>query len=283
MIQRPLALVTGSASGFGRLIALELAKAGYMVLATMRNVERADALVESAKENGYLEQIEILNLDVTDQSSILQAADRVLELGRLDLLVNNAGFAMSGFVEEASTDEYRNQFETNFFGLVAVTQQLIPIMREQRKGKIINISSISGLIGFPGLSPYVASKHAVEGLSESLRIELQPFNIDVCVIEPGSYQTNIWISGRVDAEQSSQKDSPYTFIREKLESYINKGMPHYGDPAEVAYLVVRIAQAKKTRLRYKVGKGTQLTYIMKKLLPWRLWEKLILNQIKLRK
>ncbi len=279
MINRPIALVTGSASGFGRLIVLELARAGYYVFATMRNIEKTDDLLTSVKEYGYGDLIEILPLDVTDRQSIAQAVARVREVGRLDLLVNNAGFAMSGFIEEVTIEELYKQFDTNFFGVIAVTQQLLPIMREQRSGKIINMSSISGLVGFPGLSPYVTSKHALEGLSESLRIELKPFNIDVSVIEPGSYQTNIWTTGRVDAEQSIRPDSPYSFIRKKLEAYINKGMPHYRDPIEVARLVVWIAQAKKTSLRYTVGKGTKLTYIIKKLLPWHIWEKLLLKQI----
>lgn len=282
MIQLPIALVTGSASGFGRLIALELARVGYYVLASMRNIEKADDLLSSAEEYGVQDNIEVISLNVTDKRSIQQAVARAKELGRIDLLVNNAGFAMSGFVEEVSIEEYQKQFETNFFGVIAVTQQFLPIMRRQRSGKIINMSSISGLIGFPGLSPYVASKHALEGLSEALRIELKPYHIDVCLIEPGSYQTNIWTTGRVDANQSNRKDSPYYDLRERLESYINHGMPHYGNPAEVAQLVVRIAKENKPRLRYKVGKGTQLTYIVKKLLPWRLWEKLLLKQLKIK-
>lgn len=282
MIEHPVALVTGSASGFGRLTAIHLAHAGYYVLATMRNVEKSEALLSQAKEMDLQDRIEILLLDVTDQQSIQQAVERVQELERLDVLVNNAGFAMNGFVEEVALEEYKRQFETNIFGVIAITQQFLPIMRRQRSGKIINMSSISGLIGFPGLSPYVASKHALEGLSEALRIELKPYHIDVCLIEPGSYQTNIWTTGRVDANQSNRKDSPYYDLRERLESYINHGMPHYGNPAEVAQLVVRIAKENKPRLRYKVGKGTQLTYIVKKLLPWRLWEKLLLKQLKIK-
>lgn len=276
---RRVALITGSNSGFGRLTTLELARARYYIIATVRSMERAADLLAEAKQCGFIEQIEIVELDVTQPETIAQAVERVRAIGRLDILVNNAGFAMSGFVEEVSVDEYKKQFDTNFFGLIAVTQQLLPLMREQKSGKIINISSISGLIGFPGLSPYVASKHAVEGLTESLRIELKPFNIDVALVEPGSYQTNIWTTGRVDAKRSSHSDSPYSFQREKLESYVTKEMPHYGDPTDVAKLIVHIAESKKSKLRYKAGKGTKATYIIKKLLPWRVWEQLILKQL----
>ncbi len=272
-------LITGANGGFGRLTALEFARAGYYVIAGVRSVDKGFGLLAEAKKLGLSDHLEIATLDVTDPTTISQTVDRVRAIDRLDVLVNNAGFAMSGFVEEVSVEEYKKQFDTNFFGLIHLTQQLIPIMREQGSGKIINLSSISGVIGFPGLSPYVASKHAVEGLTESLRIELKPFNIDVALVEPGSYQTNIWTTGRVDAERSMQVDSPYVQQQERLEAYVAKGMPHYGDPHEVAKLIVHIAQSKKTKLRYKIGKGTKATYFIKKLLPWRLWEQLLIKQI----
>ena len=126
------------------------------------------------------------------------------DFGKVDVLINNAGYAGAGFVEEVSMEEYRKQFETNVFGVLAVTKAFLPLMRKQGQGCIINISSISGKVAFPGLSPYIASKHAIEGWSESLRLEMQPFGVKVVLIEPGSYKTNIWSTGKQVAVESLQ-------------------------------------------------------------------------------
>jgi NAD(P)-dependent dehydrogenase (short-subunit alcohol dehydrogenase family) len=153
-------------------------------------------------------------------------------------------------------------------------------MRKQHKGRIINISSISGRIGFPGLSPYITSKHALEGFSESLRLEMKPYGIDVVLVEPGSYQTNIWSSGKQITEKSLKMDSPYYETMKKLELHIEKGANKFGDPAEVARLIANIAQKKQTTLRYMVGKGVKIAVILKFILPWKYWERLFLKQLK---
>ncbi|WP_345290140.1 SDR family NAD(P)-dependent oxidoreductase, partial [Streptomyces gulbargensis] len=168
--------------------------------------------------------------------------------GRIDVLVNNAGYAGAGFSEEVSVEEYKAQFETNVFGVMAVTQAILPLMRRQMSGKIINVSSISGRVGFPGLSPYIASKHALEGYSESLRLELKPFGVDVVLIEPGSYQTNIWTTGKKVAEKSLEKDSPYYETMKKMEHYLERSSGNYGDPQEVAKLIVKLAKQDKVGL-----------------------------------
>jgi NAD(P)-dependent dehydrogenase (short-subunit alcohol dehydrogenase family) len=193
------------------------------------------------------------------------------------VLVNNAGFALGGFCEELSVEEYRLQFETNVFGVISVTQAVLPVMRKNRTGRIINMSSISGKFGFPGLSPYTASKHALEGFSESLRLEVKPFGIDVVLVEPGSYQTNIWSS--ID-NTSIRSDSPYYFYMERLLSEIESGKAGHGNPLDVAQLVVEIASQKKTpKLRYPIGKGVMMSLVIKALLPWKLIENVIVKNL----
>lgn len=279
-MEEKIAVVTGTSSGFGLLTALELAKEGYHVLATMRDCSKSANLVKYAEEYGVLENIQLVELDVSSTNSISHFKRYIKKVDRIDVLVNNAGFARGGFVEEIPVNEYREQFETNVFGLIAVTQTVLPLMRKQGIGKVINISSISGRMGFPGLSPYVASKHALEGWSESLRFEMKPFGIDVILIEPGSYQTNIWSSGKQVTEKSLMHESPYYEAMEKIEGYLEKGTNNYGDPTEVAKLIAKLIKKKHTKLRYMVGKGVKLSVLLKLCIPWNLWEKVFSKQLK---
>jgi NAD(P)-dependent dehydrogenase (short-subunit alcohol dehydrogenase family) len=274
-----VALVTGSSSGFGLLITIELAKAGFYVYGTMRNLERKQSLIELARKEKVLDRIEILLLDVTQPASIKQAIAYVKEnSGRIDVLVNNAGYAQAGFVEEMSEEEWKKQFDTNFFGVLSVTREVIPLMREAGDGRIINMSSISGLMGFPALTPYVSSKFALEGFSESLRYELKPFGIHVILIEPGSYQTNIWTRGkRISRNMDREKDSPYQSLLEKIENYIKASEKKFGDPLEVAKKVVQVATKPRPGFRYPIGKGIHLLLLFKLLFPWRLREKIVLT------
>lgn len=275
-----IAIVTGASSGFGLLTCLELAKNGFYVVATMRNLEKKERLIEQAKKLGLWEQVEIFPLDVTEERSIAAFRIKVEKLGSVDVVVNNAGFAGAGFSEEIPVHEYREQFETNVFGAIAVTGVCLPFMRRQRRGRIINISSISGRVGFPGLSPYVASKHALEGWSESLRLEVKPFGIDVVLVEPGSFQTSIWSTGKFITKKSLEEDSPYSSIMEKLSKHLEKGEQSYEDPLKVARLITAIALKSNTKLRYTVGKGVKLTLLLKSLLPWRLWEHLVMKKLR---
>lgn len=274
---RKIAIVTGTSSGFGMLCAVELAKAGFEVISTVRSLDKAENLLRLAEEQGVSDFIQLQTLDVTSEESVRFFADYLSKFSRLDVLVNNAGFALGGFCEELSVDEYRLQFETNVFGVIAVTQAVLPIMRKNRTGRIINMSSISGKFGFPGLSPYTASKHALEGLSESLRLELKPLGIDVVLIEPGSYQTNIWSS--ID-HTTVNRDSSYYFYMEKLLDEIESVKAGHGDPLDVARLVAQIAAQRKTpKLRYPIGKGIKMSLFMKSILPWRLLEKAVLKKL----
>lgn len=272
------AIVTGSSSGFGKLIAIELAKSGFNVLATMRDQSKAESLLQLAADGNVMDRIQVVALDVTSEGSIAEFGEYVQELNSVDVLVNNAGFAQGGFCEEISIEAYRQQFETNFFGVIAVTKEVLPSMRAQGSGKIINMSSISGKFGFPGLSAYVSSKHALEGFSESLRLELKPFGIDVVLVEPGSYKTNIW-SG-VETIQL-QKQSPYDNYKAAIINELKSGEPKYGDPQDVAKLVVRIARDVdgRSELRYPIGKGVAKTIFLKKLLPWKTIEKIVMKKL----
>lgn len=275
-----IAIITGSSSGFGLLTSLEFAKKGYLVIATMRNVKKQTKLLEQAALLHVERNIKVQQLDVTSQKSIENFTSFLNNLRRIDILINNAGYANGGFVEEIPLEEYRKQFETNVFGAIAVTQAVLPMMRKQKHGKIINVSSISGKIGFPGLSPYVASKYALEGWSESLRLEVKPFGIDVSLIEPGSYNTNIWEIGQKLAETSSESQSPYKDYMKKIEQHIQNGNESFGDPQDVAEKIVSIAQSQHPTLRYPIGKGVKLMMLIKNILPWKWWEFLVLRRFK---
>ena len=273
------ALVTGASSGFGMLASVALAKSGFQVIATMRDPNRRALLLQEAEQAGAAGKIDIRKLDVTRHEQIAETVAQVIETyGRIDVLINNAGHAVGGFVEEVPLAEWYSQMETNFFGLVALTKAVLPHMRERRKGIIMNISSVSGLIGFPGYGPYAASKFAVEGFSEALRLEMLPFGVHVALVEPGAFKTNIWEKGiaRLDFHPSS----PYRDMLEAVLACSRKAAETAADPAEVAETIVRIAQAEHPPFRRMAGKGVRLAVFMKQLLPWRWLERAILRQLR---
>ncbi len=275
----PGALVTGSSSGFGLLTCIELAQKGFRVFASMRDLSRSDRLDETAAQAGVT--VEKLHLDVTDPASITAALDEIHRSGgQIEVLVNNAGFGMGGAFEDLQMDELREQFETNFFGLAAVTRAVLPQMRQRRRGRIINVSSISGRIGFPGLSAYCASKFAVEGLSETLRLELQPFGIKVVLIEPGSYRTDIFERNRRMARDAHDPASPYYSFTRGMEAYVDKKVARStADPAEVARAIARAATEPDPPLRCLVGRDARLQSLLRAVIPARWFEALILKQL----
>jgi NAD(P)-dependent dehydrogenase (short-subunit alcohol dehydrogenase family) len=277
---KKIAIVTGASSGFGLLTSLELAKNGFHVIATMRNIDKKQTLLLKANALNLTTSIQVEQLDVTDQHSLHAFQSFLTTIDRVDVLVNNAGYASGGCCEEIRIEEYRQQFETNVFGAISVTQLVLPFMRKQNTGKIINISSISGKVGFPGLSPYVSSKYALEGWSESLRLEVKPFGIDVVLVEPGSYDTNIWEKGQELIAGNDYKQSPYRTHIEKIQTHINSGKDSLGNPIDIAKKIASIAIANKTTLRYPIGKGVKFAVLMKSLLPWRWWEYIVLRQFK---
>lgn len=277
-----IAIVTGASSGFGLLTSVELARAGFRVVASMRDLARREKLAQSATAAGIAEKINVRQLDVTKFDTIASFVDSIIrDYGRIDVLVNNAGFAVAGFAEDIKLEELRLQFDTNFFGAVAMTKAVLPIMRQQRSGHIIQISSISGLQGAVTVSSYSASKHALEGWSESLRLELNPLGIKVVLIEPGAFATDIWTRGARMGEQATKPSSPNFQRSLKMRSTIEK-IPK-ADPIAVARMIVKVAQDPNPKLRYLAGRDAKIQLAMKRLLPWKTWEKMIANFLKIDK
>jgi len=275
-----IALLTGASSGFGLLTSIELAKAGFRVVATMRDLGRRERLDRAVSEAGVLTKVEVRALDVTKFDSIPGFVDGVVHnYGRLDVLVNNAGFAVAGFAEDIQLHELRMQFETNFFGAVAMTKAVLPIMRQQHLGHIIQVSSISGLHGSATVSSYSASKHALEGWSESLRMELNSLGIKVVLVEPGAFQTDIWTRGAVMGEEATKETSPNIQRSKRMRDRIQK-IPK-ADPIAVARAIVAIAQDPNPKLRYLVGRDAKIQLALKRVLPWKWHEKLVANFLKI--
>ena len=275
-----IALITGSSSGFGLLTSIEMAKAGFRVVATMRDLGRRERLDQAAAAAGVAERIDVRALDVTrfeGLESFVQALVR--DHGRLDVLVNNAGFAVAGFAEDIQLEELRLQFETNFFGAVALTKAVLPTMRQQRSGHIIQMSSIVGLHGSVTVSSYSASKHALEGWSESLRMEVNALGIKVVLVEPGAFQTDIWTRGVVMGKQATKDSSPNFQRSLRVRERIGK-IPK-ADPIVVAQKLVEIAKDPNPKLRYLIGRDAKIQLTMKRVLPWKWHEKVIANFLKI--
>jgi NAD(P)-dependent dehydrogenase (short-subunit alcohol dehydrogenase family) len=274
-------LLTGASSGFGLLSSITLAKRGWRVIATMRDLARRDKLESAAKEAGVLEQIEIQALDVTNsaQIEVLSAAIGARPVP-LNAIVNNAGFAMAGFAENVSDAELRKQFDTNFFGAAQVTRAFLPQLKKQKFGHIVMVSSVSGRIGYPGVGSYAASKFALEGWSESLRFEMKPFGVRVVLLEPGAFETDIWTRNALVSEETltlgadphSEEGSRIVRWRKKLNS--RKARP---DPQLVADFLAGILANPAPRLRYSFGTDAWAALIMRTILPWSWFEGMIVK------
>jgi len=273
-----IALITGSSSGFGLLTSLELAKAGFRVVATMRDLGRRGALDQAAVAAGV--KLEIRQLDVTNFDAIPGFVDRVVgDFGRLDVLVNNAGFPVAGFAEDIRLEELRLQFETNFFGAVAMTKAVLPVMRRQGSGHIIQVSSITGLNGAVAASSYAASKFALEGWSESLRLEMNALGVKVVLVEPGAFATDIWERGVKLGQKALDGTSVNRERGQRMRERV-KALPKR-DPIEVARLIAAIAQDPDPKLRYLVGRDARIQLAMKRILPWKWHEKAVANFLKI--
>jgi NAD(P)-dependent dehydrogenase (short-subunit alcohol dehydrogenase family) len=257
-----VALVTGSSSGIGFETSLALARNGYHTFATMRNLGKDEKIKQIIEKEDL--SIEILELDVDSEESVNRAIKTVSEKkGRIDVLVNNAGYGMWGTVEDVSIDEFKEQFETNFFSIIRLIQKVAPIMRKQNSGNIVNISSVAGRIGFPVSPAYISSKFALEGLSESLRFELMPFGINVIIIEPGVIKTNFFDSMKMS--EKSQQDSTYKEITDKVISGV-KMMAEMGThPKEVANVVIKTLGEEKPLPRYVIGNDAMMFLEAKKM------------------
>ena len=238
-------LVTGASSGFGLLVANELHKNGYNVIGTSRNPEK------------YVSNLpfKMIALDLDSEQSINTFSERVFkEIGRLDILINNAGFLVSGIAEETPIELGRQQLETNFWGTIKVTNAVLPHFRKQKFGKIITVGSIVGLVSFPNAAYYAASKHALEGYFKALRYELNEFNISVAMIEPSTFKTSIMDN----SSSQSMKIEDYNTLRSNIEKFTNELVKSAEDPALVAGKVLKVVETDKPKFRNIVGKGTSV-------------------------
>ncbi len=272
-----IVLITGSSSGIGLATSLYLARRGYTVWATMRNLERASELRAIAQSERL--PIEIAPLDVRDEASVRSAVEKIInQSGRIDVLINNAGYGLRGAVEEVSLDEWQEQFETNFFGAIRVTQAVLPQMRAQRSGAIVNISSVLGRMAIPFSGPYTASKFALEGLTETLRYELAPFNIKVILIEPGFIATRFQENAQI-AQAAQREESPYSLLKKASGRRVQRNIYRAAPPERVAETIYRALIHPKPKLRYPVGRDARLVLPLRRFLPEGLFELVLKRQL----
>ena len=267
-----VALVTGGSSGIGEQTALLLRDAGFTTYAVARRVDRMETLAAGG--------VTTFAMDVTDDASMVAGIERIIaEQGRLDVLVNNAGYGSYGSVEDVPLDEARRQFEVNVFGLARLTQLVTPHMRAQGTGRIINVSSIGGKFYEPLGAWYHATKFAVEGLSDSLRVELAPYGIRVVIIEPGPIRTE-WNTISRESLVEVSRGTAYEHQAEKVRSRMEKAdqpMTSSG-PEVVAKKIVKAATTRRPAIRYPVGKGAGSLVLARRLLPDRAFDVLINTQ-----
>jgi NAD(P)-dependent dehydrogenase (short-subunit alcohol dehydrogenase family) len=263
-----IVLISGCSSGFGLLTSARLASRGYTVIATMRNLNKRQALLDEAQKRGG--EVEILPMDVTNKLSVQSVVEHIeKKYGRIDVLVNNAGYGLGGFFEDITDEEFRAVMETNFFGAQNVTRAVLPIMRKQRSGKIINISSIAGQSASPAFSAYNCSKWALEAFSESLRYEMELFGIQVLVVEPGTYKTDIFYDNARYARNFDNILSPYyarsQHFRKLVMNYVEKCKK---PPEKVAALIEKLIETKNPPFRNRPDIETKILLFFRKTLPF---------------
>jgi NAD(P)-dependent dehydrogenase (short-subunit alcohol dehydrogenase family) len=273
-----VAVVTGSSSGIGLATSLALARNGYLTYATMRNLAKRNSF-ESIADKQHL-PIRVVQLDVTDENSIKSAIESILsEAGRIDLLVNNAGYVLTGAFEDIGINEIKALYETNVFGVIRVTQAVLPIMRKQGSGRIINISSGAGRIGYPGGSAYVSSKFALEGLSESMAYEIEQFGIRTVLVEPGFVRTKIGENMAI-SKKTQDPNSPYSQMMQMMSSNQERMLENGSDADLVASVVAEAATSKEPNLRYLAGKDVQQMMAAKKSMSDEEFQKMIKKGVK---
>jgi NAD(P)-dependent dehydrogenase (short-subunit alcohol dehydrogenase family) len=250
----PVVLVTGASSGIGHAVASVFAAKGFEVFGTSRNPRNTEPIPG----------VVLVQLDVTDPESVAAAVSTVVQrAGRIDILVNNAGFGVLGAAEESSTAQAQQLFDTNFFGLVRMTREVLPYLRAQRSGRIINIGSVLGFLPAPYGALYAASKHAVEGYSESLDHETREFGVRVSVVEPGYTNTSFEASA-TDADSPIESYAP---VREHVKNILAKSVRAGDDPAVVAQVVLNAATSRTPKLRYPAGPLARRLALLKKVAP----------------
>lgn len=283
MKAQSVALVTGSSSGIGFETSLLLARNGYHTYASMRNLGKSKTITEIA--NGEKLPLPVIQLDVDDDKSVKDAIYRIEnEQGRIDVVVNNAGYLLIGPLEELSIREFKEQFETNFFGAIRVIKEVLPIMRRQRAGIIVNISSLAGRVGLPLNSPYVSSKFALEGLSESMAYEIEQFGIKLVLIELGYIKTNVANSFKtgknvVVTAANNKNNSPYAEFTQNRIAALGPSVEAGLDPIEVAKVILKAATSENPDLRYLIGEGAVKLMNMRKSTSDESFRKLIMKSI----
>ncbi len=262
-------LITGGSSGIGKSIGEFLHQKGFVVYGTSRNPEKITNSI-----------FPLVALDVRDKQSIVNCVAEVIQKsGRLDIVINNAGVGITGPIEEIPTEEIRNNFETNLFGPIEVMKAVLPQMREQKSGLIINITSIAGYMGLPYRGIYSASKGALELITEALRMEVKSFGIQITNVAPGDFATNI-ASGRYHAPvvKGSAYEVPYGNTLKEMDSHVDSG----SNPNEMAEAIFAIIQTKNPKVHYKVGAFMQkFSIVLKRILPDTMYEKMLMNHYKL--
>ncbi|WP_264549955.1 SDR family oxidoreductase [Flavobacterium sp. N2820] len=262
-------LITGGSSGIGKSIGAYLHQKGFVVYGTSRNPEKITNSI-----------FPLVALDVRDKQSIVNCVAEVIhKSGRLDIVINNAGVGITGPIEEIPTEEIRNNFETNLFGPIEVMKAVLPQMREQKSGLIINITSIAGYMGLPYRGIYSASKGALELITEALRMEVKSFGIQITNVAPGDFATNI-AAGRYHAPvvKGSAYEVPYGNTLKEMDSHVDSG----SNPNEMAEAIFAIIQTDKPKVHYKVGAFMQkFSIVLKRILPDTVYEKMLMNHYKL--
>jgi NAD(P)-dependent dehydrogenase (short-subunit alcohol dehydrogenase family) len=254
-----VAVVTGSSTGIGFETSLLLARSGFQTYATMRDLKKSKNITEIANIENL--SLTVIQLDVNDDRSVKDAISQIVaEDKRIDVLVNNAGYGLFSPIEDVTLGQVKEQFETNFFGVVRVTREVLPIMRNQRKGTIVNVSSVAGRVGTPVLSAYAATKFALEGLSESMRYELKEWGINIVIIEPGAIKTKVFENLKT-GDIRSRSESPYADLIEGASKGFGKMMDNSSSPKLVAEAILNAISSKEPEIRYLVGEDAE--YIMK--------------------
>ena len=279
MSTKKIILITGCSSGFGMLAAARLAGHGHRVFATMRDISKKEPLLKETESRGGTANLTVLQMDVSHPESI-QAAVREMasDSGVIDVLINNAGIGMGGFFEDMTDTDYRDLFNVNFFGVLNVIREVLPIMRPRKKGLIINISSMAAFSGTPAFSAYVASKWAVEGFSESLYMELQSFGIDVALVEPGSYKTRIFKENARYATNFFNLQSPYFQASQYLKDLVERHAENNTrNPEEVAVVIEDIVNSVSPSFHNVIGIRSNLKLFVLRHIPFKFYAWMVHN------
>ncbi len=275
-------LITGCSSGIGFATADLLAQSGHTVYATARREESVAKL--SDWSNSFSGRAIADRLDVTDPATIQNVVGRIKsEQNRIDCVVNNAGYGQAGPIEEVSLDAWRRQFETNVFGVAAVNQQILPMMRNQKFGRVINVSSVVAHLSLPMMGPYCASKHALDAMSVALRVELAPFGVDVVLIEPGPVETEFRPNVDENLESSAEQDGPYTRLAKAMDKYWNRSFGKTAaKPIAVARAIQKAVEAKRPKTRYRITAPAKFVPHLVSHLSDRLLDRIIHWQLRLK-